>query len=163
MRPTSTTLGLVVLAIVVLAGCGRGQAAIPAGSQVVVVVATESEVDLEPATVHAGAVYILPETPGSSVGFVQRKRTAAETPGPMTDEDLARLAQGDTGGTAIGGFDDIGCSPEQRAEDRGGMGYCGNVFEVVLSPGKYAFYAGNLDGAPPGDYSGSIAVLEVLP
>ncbi len=43
------------------------------------------------------------------------------------------------------------------------MGVCGNVFKVVLSAGKYAFFAGNLDGMPPGDYSGSIAVLEVLP
>jgi hypothetical protein len=163
MRPISTTLGILGLSVVLLAGCGRGQEAIPAGSQVVVVVATESEVHLEPATVRAGDVYVLLELPGSSVGFAQRKRTATETPGPMTDEDLARLAHGDTEGTAINGFDDSGCSPEQRGEDRGGMGYCGNVSKVVLSAGKYAFFTGNLDGGPPGDYSESIAVLEVLP
>jgi hypothetical protein len=43
------------------------------------------------------------------------------------------------------------------------MGYCGNVFQIALTPGKYAFFAGNLDGMPPGDYSGSIAVLDVMP
>jgi len=86
-------------------------------------------------------------------------RRTAEIP----DDDLARLARGDTEGTAIGGFDDVGCSPEQRAEDRGRMGPCGNVFRLVLDAGRYAFFAGGLDGAPSGDYSGSIAVLEVLP
>jgi hypothetical protein len=163
MRSKWKMLGLVGLSAAALVGCGRGQVAIPAGSQVVFVVATDSEVHLEPATVQAGDVYILLETPGSSVGFVQGKRTAAETPGALSEEDLTRLARGDTEGTAIGGFDDVGCSPEQRAEDHGQMGVCGNVFKVVLSAGKYAFFAGNLDGMPPGDYSGSIAVLEVLP
>jgi hypothetical protein len=152
-----------VLAVLLVAGCGRGQAAVPAGAQLVAVSATGSEVRLDPSTVRAGDVYVVLETPGSSVGFVQRMSTAAERPGPLTDEDLARLAHGDTQGTAIGSFDDTGCSPEQRAEDRGRMGPCGNVFKLVLGAGRYAFFAGNLDGAPPGDYSRSIAVLEVLP
>ena len=44
------------------------------------------------------------------------------------------------------------------------MGPCGNVFKLVLAAGRYAFFAGNLDGVPPGgDHPGSIAVLEVLP
>jgi hypothetical protein len=162
MRMQRSCLWL-VLAVLLVVGCGRGQEAVPAGAQLVAVSATGSEVHLDPATVRAGDVYVVLETAGSSVGFVQRKSTAAEQPGPLTDEDLARLAHGDTQGTAIGGFDDIGCSPEQRAEDRGRMGPCGNVFKVVLGVGKYAFFAGNLDGAPPGDYSDSIAVLEVLP
>ena len=152
-----------VLAVLVVVGCGRGQEAVPAGAQLIAVSATGSEVRLDPATVRAGDVYVVLETPGSSVGFVQRKSTAAERPGPLTDEDLARLARGDTEGTEIGGFDDSGCSPEQRAEDRGRMGPCGNVFKLVLGPGKYAFFAGDLDGAVPGDDSDSIAVLEVLP
>jgi hypothetical protein len=151
------------LGVLVLVGCGRGQEAVPAGAQLVSVNATESEVRLDPPTVRAGEVYVVLETPGSSVGFVQRKSTAEEKPGPLTDEDLARLAHGDTEGTAISGFEDIGCSPEQRAEDRGRMGPCGNVFKLVLVAGKYAFFAGDLDGAPTGDHSGSIAVLEVLP
>ena len=43
------------------------------------------------------------------------------------------------------------------------MGPCGNVFEIVLTPGKHAFFAGQIDGMPPGDYSGQIAILEVVP
>jgi hypothetical protein len=146
-----------------LLGCGRGQTSIPAGAQQVRVVVTGSEVRLEPATVRAGDIYLVLDTPGSSVGFAQRQHTATETPGPLTDEDLDRLAHGDTQGTSIGGFDDAGCSPEQRAEDRGRMGPCGNVFQVALTSGKYAFFTGNLDGVPAGDYSDSIAVLEVVP
>jgi hypothetical protein len=116
-------------------------------------------VRLAPATVRAGDIYIVLDTPGSSVGFVMRQRTAAETPGPLDDDELERLARGDTEGTAIGGFNDVGCSPEQRAEDRGQMGYCGNVFREVLTPGKYAFFIGEVDtGAPK-----SIAVLQVVP
>jgi hypothetical protein len=152
-----------VLVVPLVVGCGRGQEAVPAGAQLVAVSATASEVRLDPSTERAGDVYVVLETPGSSVGFVQRMSTAAERPGPLTDEDLARLAHGDTQGTAIGSLDDTGCSPEQRAEDRGRMGPCGNVFKLVLGAGRYAFFAGNLDGAPPGDYSGSIAVLKVLP
>jgi hypothetical protein len=103
------------------------------------------------------------DTPGSSVGFAQRQRSAEETPGPLTDEDIERLARGDTGGTSIGGFDDVGCSPEQRAASRGRMGPCGNAFQIVLTPGNYVFFTGNLDGGPPGDYSKRIAVLQVAP
>jgi hypothetical protein len=152
-----------VLAVLLVAACGRGQEAVPAGVQLVTITVTGSAVRLDPTTVRAGDVYVVLETPNASVGFVQRKSTAEERPGPLTDDDLARLARGDTEGTAIGGFDDSGCSPEQRAEDRGRTGPCGNVFKLVLGAGKYAFFAGDLDGAPPGDYSGSIAVLEVLP
>jgi hypothetical protein len=57
----------------------------------------------------------------------------------MNDEDLDRLARGDREGISIGGFDDRGCSADQRAEDRGPMGYCGNVFREVRAAGKYAF------------------------
>ena len=72
-----------------------------------------------------------------------------------------RLGRGDTQGMVIGGFEDVGCSPEQRAEARGRMGPCGIVFKVVLTPGKYAFFT-SLEGEPSGD-ARSIAVLEVVP
>ena len=158
MRRNWTPLGLLLLVIAV-AGCGRGQATIPPGGQQVHVAVTGSEVRLDPATVRAGDVYVVLDTPGSSVGFARRLRSPAETPGPLSDEDLDRLGRGDTEGTAIGGFDDTGCSAEQRAEDRGLMGYCGNVFKEVLAPGKYAFFLGDADGASVR----SIAVLEVMP
>lgn len=159
MRRYWTGLGLLALLIVAVAGCGRGQATIPPGGQQVHVSVTGSEVRLDPATVRAGDLYIVLDTPGSVVGFAQRQRSAAETPGPLSDEDLDRLARGDTEGTSIGGFDDIGCDADQRAEDRGQMGYCGNVFKEVLTPGKYAFFLGDPEGEGPR----SVAVLEVLP
>lgn len=143
----------------VLVGCGRGQTPIPPGAQQVHVVVTESEVRLDPATVRAGDVYVVLDTPGSSVGFAQRQRGAAETPGPVSDDDLARLAHGDLEGFGFGGFSDTGCSAEQRAEDRGQMGPCGNVVKTVLTEGKYAFFIHGSDGVTPP----SITVLEVLP
>jgi hypothetical protein len=161
MRRNWIPLGLLLLTIAVaaVAGCGRGQATIPPGGQQVHVTVTGSEVRLDPASVRAGDVYVVLDTPGSSVGFAQQKRSPAETPGPLSDEDLDRLARGDTEGTSIGGFDDIGCSAEQRAEDRGLMGPCGNVFKETLTPGKYAFFLGVAEGEGPK----SITVLEVLP
>ena len=160
--PLATMVGLVCVLSIALAGCGRGQTPVPAGAQLLHVSVVGSEVRLDPPTVPAGDVYVVLDTPGSSVGFAQRLRTEAETPGPLTDEDLGRLARGDTGGTAIGGFDDTGCSAEQRAEDRGRMGPCGNVFKIVLAPGKHAFFTGDIEGGPPGA-ARSIAVLEVVP
>jgi hypothetical protein len=134
----------------------------PEGAQEVHIVITESEVRLEPATVRAGDVYLVLDSPEEgSIVFVQRKHTAEETPGPMTDEDLARLADGDVQYTAMEGIDAGGCSAEQNAEARGQMGYCGNVFKVTLSEGKYAVL-GNGPGNP-GDPPSSMAVLEVLP
>jgi len=157
------TAGVACLLAGALAACGRGQTAVPAGAQQVHVEVDGPAVRLSPATVRAGEIYVVLDTPGSSVGFAQRQLTPSETPGPLTQEDIERLARGDTEGTAIGGFDDIGCSAEQRAEDRGRTGPCGNVFKLVLIQGKYAMFTGNLDDRPPGDDSGSIAVLEVTP
>ncbi len=164
MRGFRTGITVLCMMMCLLVGCGRGQTPIPSGAQEVHVVIVGSEVRLEPATVHAGDIYVVLDTPGSSVGFAQRQRgPSPETPGPLNDEDMDRLAHGDTQGMAIGGFSDTGCSAEQRAEDRGRMGPCGNVVMVVLTAGKYAFFTGNLDGRPPGDPSPSITVLEVLP
>ena len=162
-RQTGATAWLVLVCLLAggLAGCGRGQTPIPIGAHQVHVQVVGSEVRLDPATVPAGDIYVVLETPGSSVGFAQRQSTAGETPGPLREEDLERLARGDAQGTAIGGFDDHGCSEEQRVEDRGQMGPCGNVFKVVVVPGKYALFSGNLDGGASGDGPRSIAVLEV--
>ncbi len=163
IRRSVLTVGIAGLLASGLAGCGRGQTPIPEGAQRIHVVVDGPAVRLDPATIRAGDVYVVLETPGSGVGFAQRQRSAEETPGPLTDEDIDRLAHGDTEGTSIGGFDDTGCSPEQRAEDRGRMGPCGNVFQLTLTPGMYVFFTGNVDGVPPGDYSAQIAVLHVVP
>ena len=42
------------------------------------------------------------------------------------------------------------------------MGPCGNVYKIALSPGKYAFFTGSLEGEPGGEER-SITVLEVVP
>ena len=151
-----------VLCGLLLVGCGRGQTAVPAGAQLVAVRATGSEVNLDPATVRAGDVYVVLETPGSSVGFVQRKSTAEERPGPLTDEDLARLARGDTQGTAIGGFDDFGCSPEQRAEDRGRMGPCGRHTTPVWRDGAVWLECASLTVTHTGYVARVVAALSAL-
>lgn len=57
---------LVGLLAVALVGCGLGQTPIPPGAQQVHVVVTESEVRLDPATVHAGDVWVVLDTPESS-------------------------------------------------------------------------------------------------
>ena len=159
MRRLANLVVLVGLLASAAAGCGRSQATIPPGGQQVHAVVTGSELRLEPDTVRAGDVYLVLDTPGTSVGFALRQAGAAETPGPMSDEDIDRLAHGDTEGTAISVLDDSGCSADQRAEDRGRMGPCGNVFHAELTPGKYAFFHGQAEGAGPQ----SIAVLEVVP
>ena len=74
----------------------------------------------------------------------------------MSDTDLARLAQGDDQYTSMSGFGAGGCSPEQRAEDRGKMGPCGNVMKFALIAGKYAIIRDTTQPMPMG-------VLEVLP
>ncbi len=153
---------LVVVGLLVLAGCARSTP-IPAGGQEVHVTITDTEVRLAPATVRAGDVYIvLDAPPEGSFAFVERAR-AGETPGPLTDGDLARLARGDTEGTSIGGLDAGGCAPDQRAEDRGRMGPCGNVMQVRVAPGKYALVGGSPEGDPATGERPAIGVLTVVP
>jgi len=150
MRLFATSLILAA----VLASCGGRATPIPAGSQQVHVAVTESGIRLDPASVPAGDVYVVLDTPGSSVGFLEGQD------GPLSEEALARIAQtGDTQGTSMQSFDQVGCSAEQRAEDLGQMGPCGNVGKVVLSPGKYAFFIGDLTTDPPQAW----AILGVLP
>ncbi len=81
-----------------LAACGRGRTPIPAGAQVVHVAVIESELRLDRATVRAGDVHVVLDTPGSSVGFASRTRGTVET-GSLSDDDIARLAHGDTQGS----------------------------------------------------------------
>jgi hypothetical protein len=175
MQRFRTGLLLGCLLAGVLLGCGR-KMPIPSGSQVVHVVATESEVRLDPATVHAGEVYLVLDEPlDGSFDFVALKRTAEATPGPVSDDDLERLAHGDTEGASMEGFS-AGCGPAQQAESRGQTGPCGNAFgPLVLSAGKYAILgpgwtmmetepsvdptAGPAGFVPPP----TMAVLEVLP
>jgi hypothetical protein len=159
-------LGRVILVLGLVGGIPMGCGVprpIPSDAQQVHVAATESELHLQPATVRAGDVYVVLDGPRESLVVVSRKRTAAETPGPMTDDDLDRLAGGSTEGTAIEGLS-VGCSAEQRAAARGKVGYCGNVFKLVLAAGKYAFLLDSPDSDPPQPVpAGAMAILEVTP
>jgi hypothetical protein len=91
------------------------------------------------------------------------------------DDDLERLAQGDTEGTTTGRLEAGGCSAAQNAEDRGRMGPCGNVFNATVRVGKYAILGpgwtmmetepGVDPTADPAGFMSppTMAVLEVLP
>lgn len=156
-------LGRLGLLGVLLAACGPGETPIPPGVQQVHVVVTPTEVILSPTTVRAGDVYLVLDAPmNGSFVFVRQKSTAAATPGPLSDDDLARLARRDTQGTAIEGLDAGGCSPDQDAASRGRLGPCGNVYVLTLAPGKYAVLGEMPEGGSP-DEPPPIAVLEILP
>lgn len=142
-------VALVALVAVLVSAWGSPPR-IAADAQVVRIVVTATEVRLDPATVHAGEIYFVVEGADDPAGhaefmFVQRKRTAAETAGPMSDEDVARLARGDYQGTAI----------------EGGWG---TYARFTLHEGKYAFLIALPGGGPDDDVPPqSIAVLEVVP
>ena len=176
MRRIVTALILVGLVGAVAGGCGRPRTAIPAGAQVVHVTIAGSEVTLQPQSVHAGDVYLVLDEPATgSITFVQRQRAADASPGPLDDDDLERLAHGDTEGTAIGGLDAGGCDAEQNAADRGLMGPCGNVMKIAVGVGSYAILGpgwheqtveASVDPtAPPGGFVApqTMAVLVVTP
>jgi hypothetical protein len=158
-RRTVHVVGAAVLAATLAAAC-ESTTAVPAGAQVVHVVATEHSITLAPNSVRAGDVYLMLDEPTRSIQFVQSQTSADGTPGPLDEEALHRLRTGDTFHTAVSGLEAGGCSPAQDLENRGRMGYCGNVMLVVLSPGSYAVVTGDLDvgEAPP-----RIAVLTVVP
>src|SRR4030081_1535840 len=136
MRRFGTVGAFIGLIAGLMAGCGQGSL-IPPGGQQVHVTVTPTEVRVSPSSVRAGDVYLVMDRPGAFV-LVSRKATAAAMPGALGQDDLGRLAQGDTEGTSIEGFE-TGCSPEHCSRDRPWMGYGGNTFKVVLSAGMYAF------------------------
>jgi hypothetical protein len=141
MRRLGMLVAIGSLLVASLAGCAQGLVPVPAGAQLVHLVATDVVVHLSPATVRAGDVYVeLDEPLPGSFMFVEAKKTADAVPGPLNDDDLARLAIGDTEGTAISGFGPS-CAPAPGADARGklaGPGNCGNVWKFTLVAGKYA-------------------------
>jgi hypothetical protein len=150
-------IGLVALLVVVLAGCGMTQKPIPPDAQVLHLVITPAEIRLEPATARAGYVYVVLDTPNTGYTFVS---TGLEADGeiPLTDDDLARLSRGDQQGMSFAFWGGEQCSPEQITEGRGKMGPpCGNVAEMNLTPGRYAFLI-EADTGPPT----AMAVLQVV-
>ena len=138
-RAAIATIALLVVLALLLSGIVRGRTVVPAGAQQVEVEVTSTEVRLTPDTVDAGDVYLVLVTPRSDVTFTQDELVGNEIP---IHRD----------------FDLRGCNDAQRAEDRGQLGYCGNVFKVAMSAGKYVFFITAADG--PGQ---ELDRLEVLP
>lgn len=111
-----------VLAAGVLVACDM-TTRIPPGGQQVHVVGTGTEVRLDPPTVRAGDIYFVIE--GSALFFQHAAAVQGEQSGPMSEDDLIRLAQnGDTFHTSSAEL-----SP----------GYAGSVYKITLAAGKYAF------------------------
>ena len=157
--PAAMTSSIAALALAALTACGSSSA-IPANAQRVRVTVTQSEVRVEPASVSAGDVYLVLEGPILAAGFVQQARRPDATPGPLSDADLTRLAQGDWQFTATEMME-VTCNPEQREAMRGLQGPCGNVFKVVVAPGRYAIVHGRAQTTPQG--GPIMAVLQVEP
>jgi len=178
MRHSRRVAAFIGLLVGALAGCGPSQATVPPGAQLVHLVATASEVRLSSASVQAGDVFVQLDEPseGGSFTFVEAKGSASETPASLTDNDLERLAHGDTRGTSMSGYGPS-CSGPQGA-NRGNLvqeGVCGNVWKFVLVAGQYAILGpawtqqqteASVD--PTADPAGfvppvTMAVLKVLP
>ena len=141
-----------------MAGCGTGSSTIPPGATEVHVVVTDTAVRLDPAQVPAGDIYLVLDSPEDGAFTLVMRQAAGETPGPLTSADLARVAAGDIEGTAAAGYA-VGCSSDQRRENRGRGGYCGNVWFARLAAGSYAIFADAPESAPVPP----MAVLEVVP
>jgi len=141
MRRPRIAASLVGLLLSLIAGCGQSQVTVPPGGQLVHLVATETEVKLDVASVRAGDVFVQLDDPadGGSFTFVERKVAADDNPGPLTDDDLERVAHGDTRGTSISAYGPSCVGPQ--GSDRGHLvqeGVCGDVWIFALVPGKYA-------------------------
>jgi hypothetical protein len=149
-------LGAVIAAVlaVVLAGCGCSSP-VPSGVQELHVAVGPSEVRLNPATVHAGDVYVAMDVPCTSVGFVWRAQGSVEI-APMSDDDIDRFRHGDMYLTGTSSFDNGTCAPATPNGDR--IGECGNVQKTTLVEGKYAFFLYGQDGITPS----TVTVLEVV-
>ena len=106
MRSLATVV-LVGLIAPVLVGCGQSRATVPAGAEVIHLVATASEVRLTPASVkaHVGMIFIQLDEPrdGGVFNVIQRMTSPSDAPDSLTDLDLVRIARGDTQGTSMSG------------------------------------------------------------
>jgi hypothetical protein len=148
-----------------VATCGFGPVAakVPPDAQVARIRVTSGTISLVPDAVRAGVVYVVLEPPTDSVQFLQSAPEAGAEPGPLTADDVARLARGDTEGTAMSGFDLLGCDANRRVAERDRLkvpGGCGDTFRMELRPGLVAFTP---DAVEVQDGTVEIAVLTVRP
>lgn len=171
MRRRKAVVAILTVLLAGLAGC---QAAVPGAAQLVHLVhlvASQSEVRLTPSNVQAGDVYVQLDQPldGGSFTFVAEN-------GPMSDNDLERLAHGDVQGTIQSTYGPS-CSGSQGADvgHLAGPGVCGDVWKLTLVPGRYAILGPGWTQmqtepsvTPTADPAGfkappTMAVLDVLP
>jgi len=141
------TVGLIAMVVALVAVWGSPPR-IPAGAQTVHIVVTASAVRLQPATVHSGPVYFVADAGGDpeqqagfnfvSAGYASQCPPCG-APLPLSDDAVARLAQGDYQGT-------------------GSEGGWGRYAKFPLLEGKYAFLTGDAEPGVPPDF---MAVLEV--
>ena len=127
---------------------------IPPGAQVVHIVLADSEVHLDPATVHEGDVYFVIEGPDARPDQAMftlitgggGQCPPCDMPLPVSDQTVAGLADGDLQGTTSeGGW--FGDSP----------------VKYTLREGNYVFLIPGPGGLQPAVLPLSMAVLEVLP
>ena len=149
------TVGFLAMLLLVLAAC-TGNAPIPSGAQQVLVAVTSTGVELQPDSVPAGDIYLVLDE--GAIQFIERKTGPYDTAEPLTDEQIAQIAEGNLQDTSSSGFEAGTCDPEQNAAARGMTGPCGNVMKVTVQPGKYLIVAGAPEepGAPS-------AILTVTP
>ena len=119
---------LVLVLGLLVSGILRGHTDVPSGAQRVEVEVTATEVRLSPTTVKAGDVYLELVTPLSSITVTEYELRETDIP---THRD----------------FDVSGCTNAQRVEDRGQIGYCGNVFKVTLDARTYVVFSTEADAS----------------
>jgi hypothetical protein len=151
-RPMAAAIAALLLA---LSAC-TGNAPIPSGAQRVEITLTDSGVVLEPDTVPAGDVYLILDD--GAINFIERKAGPYASNEPLSDEQIARVRDGNLQDTSTSGLEANTCDPEQRAAARGMTGPCGNVMLVQVRPGSYLIVAG-----PPEQPGQPSAVLAVTP
>ncbi|HEX2883773.1 MAG TPA: hypothetical protein VHQ42_04295 [Candidatus Limnocylindria bacterium] len=112
-------------------------------------------VELAPASVPAGNVYLVLDGPGQGWELVSRGSVATEERSPLDAAQVERVRAGDLQSTTIELFQ-VTCAPDAWTAASRWEG-CGNVTRLALRPGLYLI-------RPPGGEPGVVvpsAVLEV--
>ena len=71
-----------------------------------------------------------------AIQFIERKTGAYDSAGPLTDEQIGQIGEGNLQDTSASGLEATNCDAEQRAAARGMTGPCGNVMKVTVQPGN---------------------------
>ena len=157
--PKPERLVLVALSLLLIGAfcrCEEHALVVPSGSQIITATLTRGSVRVEPATVHAGTVYVHVDSDGTELFFIGGLDPAISPrpgPDPLTDEHLAAVLGGDLYHTF-----------QMSGLESGGQPNTGTKLE--LQAGKYLLMPYGLVTLAPGASSLSrdaVAVLEVVP